>query len=258
MVKRSNIRLDEYTKRLWEERNKEVIKETAENIVSLKSGQGLTSPASELPLEELKLVQQHMHQTNLLNMAKALPEKKKDLILKKFFKHKRNQQVEVFVVNDRKPLHLLGKVNTVGRDFVSLITLKDRHWIPFSRIESAKIPYGLPEVSSAHQHFAYDEELRRNLITRFSETVASKDILIQQFFEETLQTNLQTWKDTRVQISTTNVDYTGKIVRSNDGIIELSRKKCIHTIPMKEITLIKTIRLFSFFTDLLRKNRSNA
>ncbi|MCK0472463.1 hypothetical protein [Halalkalibacter sp. APA_J-10(15)] len=255
-MKRSNIRLDEYSKKLWEQRKKEDIKESAENIVSLKNGQGLTSPASELPTEELKMVQQYMHRTNLLNLSKALPDRKKAMILRKFFKHKRNQQIEIYTLGEQ-PLQIIGKVNTIGRNFVTVTSLRDRIWIPFWRIESAKVPYGLPEVSSSHQHFVYDEELRKKLITRFSETVISKDVLLQQFFEETLETNLQTWKDTRVEIMTEDMEYIGKIIHSNDGKVEINGLKGSQSILLSDITLIKTVRFFHILTGLLRKKRSN-
>ncbi|MDT8861060.1 hypothetical protein N0O92_12525 [Alkalihalobacillus sp. MEB130] len=257
-MKRSDMRLDEYTNLLWQQRKKETINESAENLVSLKNGKGLTSPSSELPTEELKMLQQYMHRSNLINMGKALPEGKKALVLRKFFKHKRNQQVEVFVNTDKEPIHFLGKVNTIGRDFVTLITLKDRIWIPFANIESAKVPYGLPEVSSTHQHFAYDEKLRTKLITRFSETVANKDVLIQQFFEESLQTNLQTWKNTRVQVTTNDREIIGKIIESKDGKILLKCGKDQRAISINDIILVKTVRLFNFLSLLGKQNRQVA
>ncbi|WP_035178012.1 hypothetical protein [Alkalihalobacterium bogoriense] len=249
-MKQSDIRLDEYVEKLWEQRNKERVNESSENLVRLKNGEGLSSPGSDLPAEELKLVQQHIHRSNLFQLSKALPNKKKELILRKFFKHKRNQQVEVFIHSDpNNPIHIVGKVNTIGRDFVTLTTLKDRIWLPYSNIESANVPYGLPEVSSTHQHFAYDEELRNKLITRFSETVISKDVLLQQFFEETLETNLQTWKGTNVKVITQDTTYSGKIVQSKDGIVELKRRG---QIPLSEIKVLKTIRLSTMLMGFFR------
>ncbi|MCL7746112.1 hypothetical protein [Halalkalibacter alkaliphilus] len=254
-MKRSDIRLDEYSKLLWEKRRQEKINESLENVVSLQKGKGLTSPSSELPTEELKMVEDYMHRSNLLNMGKALPERKKFLVLRKFFKHKRNQQVEVYVENGTNPVQFLGKVNTIGRDFVTLLTLKDRIWIPFQTIESAKVPYGLPEVSSTHQHFVYDEELRTKLITRFSETVASKDVLVQQFFEETLRTNLQTWKHTRVQVVTRESEFIGKIIKSENDKVVVKSIKEERAIPLKDIIFIKTVRLFSLLSLLVKKQR---
>ncbi|WP_062049321.1 hypothetical protein [Bacillus sp. JCM 19034] len=176
--------------------------------------------------------------------------------MRKFFKHKRNQQVEIYTIGEN-PLQIVGKVNTIGRNFVTVTSLKDRIWIPFSRIESAKVPYGLPEVSSSHQHFVYDEELRKKLITQFSQTVIAKDILLQQFFEETLETNLQTWKDTRVEIMTEDMEYIGKIIHSNDGKVEINGLKGSQSILLSDITLIKTVRLFHVLAGFLRKKRSN-
>lgn len=256
-MKRSTMKLDEYTKRLWSQRKTEVIKESAENQVSQQTGKGLTSPVSDLPTEELKLVSQYMHRKNLINISNALPEHKKQLVLRKFFRHKRNQQVEVYLKIDDHVTHFVGKVNTNGRDFVILTTLKERIWLPFQYIESAKVPFGLPEISSAHQHFVYDEELRTKLITRFSETVAAKDVLVQQFFEETLETNLRTWKNTRVQVVTKTGEILGKMIASQNGALLLKGFKDQHSISLSDVVFIKHIRLLDFLSWTIKKKGLN-
>lgn len=255
-MKRSHMKLDEYTKKLQEKRGKEVITEKLENVISLREGKGLTSPTSDLPTEELKMIQQFMHRSNLIKLGEALPDrKKKHLVLRKFFKHKRNQQVEVYSENNRIAVCYKGKVNIIGRDFVTLTSLKERIWIPFDKIESAKVPYGLPEVSNAHQHVVYDDELRKKLIIRFSQTVAAKDALIQQFFEETLETNLQTWSGTRVLISTEKYEYHGKIKGSANGMVTIKNLKGEQVVLLSDISCVRTVRLFKLLSFFIQKKR---
>ena len=163
-----------------------------------------TSPASSLPLHELKMLQEYIHGANLQNLGSTLPNHKKQMILLKFFKSKRNQLVEVYSRNGEEVIHSVGKVHTVGRNFVMLKTLFTRIWIPFTSIHSAKSPFGLPDLPGTHQHVAVDEELRRKLLTNFGETVAGKEELKQKFYEASLETNLKTWKGTKLTI------YAGK------------------------------------------------
>jgi hypothetical protein len=131
------IRLDEYTKLLWEKRNQEETKEDIINEVNIKKEIGLTSPYSAMPTEELRLFIEYMEQSNLRSLAQVKPELKKPLMLKNFFKSKRNQQVEVYSKSGKSPIYTLGKVSAIGRDFFMLSNLKDRIWIPYSAIDSA-------------------------------------------------------------------------------------------------------------------------
>ena len=142
-------------------------------------------------------------------------------------------------------------MRAAGRDFVVLTTLTDRIWIPFSAIHSANVPYGLPDLSNTHQHLVIDDNLRHKLITQFGQTVSNKDVLVQQFFEESLETNMQTWKGTRVEIDVGDQTLAGKVLRSKDGLLTIKSFNTEQTISLKEITYIKTVRflqlLWPFF-----------
>jgi hypothetical protein len=235
-------RLDQYTAELWEKRRQETIEEDVVNQWSLQAGKGLTSPSGEMPSEELKLIQDNMMRQNLLSIGNALPDRKKVMMLRSFFKHKRNQLVEVFYKKDGIPERQLGKVNVIGRDFVGLTSLKERVWLPYRVIESANIPYGLPDISSTHQHIVFDEELRQKLLTRFGETVAGRDVLIQQFFEESLQTHLMTWRGSRVEVTVNKERLTGKIHRCEDGQLVLKKWGSETVIALGDITCLRTLR----------------
>ena len=107
-------------------------------------------------------------------------------MLKQFFKTKRNQQVVVSSVIKDVTVTTEGKVATIGRDFVMVTDLKKRIWIPYTAIESATIPFGHPTYSDSQQHFIYDNQLQQKLVLQFGETVAKREELIRQFFEESL------------------------------------------------------------------------
>ena len=131
---------------------------------------------------QLKMLQEYIHGVNLQNLGNHLPHYKKQLMLVKFFKLKKNQVVEVFSRDGEEVIKTVGKVNIAGRNFVMIKTLFTRIWIPYHAIHSAKTPFGIPDLPSGHQHVIYDVELRRRILTNFGETVSGKEILKQQFF----------------------------------------------------------------------------
>ena len=198
----------------------------------LEKDGGYTSPASSLPLHELKMLQEYIHGVNLQNLGAKLPHYKQQMILLKFFKMKKNQLVEVYSRNGEEVFHTIGKVNTVGRNFVMLKTLFTRIWIPYAAIHSAKSPFGLPDVPSVHQHNVIDEELRNKLLVNFGEVVSGKEVLRQQFYEELLETNLKSWKRTNLTI------YTDKIIRGQISEVSFG-KVLLKNAPKKEISIIK-------------------
>ena len=211
----------------------------------LKKEDRYTSPASSLPLYELKMLQEYIHGENLQNLGKHLPHYKKQMMLLKFFKYKKNQKVEVYSRNGNEVIHTLGKVNIVGRNFVMIRTLFTRIWIPYHAIHSAKTPFGTPDLPSGHQHVIYDEELRRKLLTNFGVTVSGKEILKQQFYEESLDTNLKSWQGTRFTIYADRL-MQGKLVNV------LKEKICIKSKQKQEISIdkinyMKQGRFISFF-----------
>ncbi|MFD2630077.1 hypothetical protein [Oceanobacillus kapialis] len=189
-----------------------------------------------------------MDRANIFHISQHNKKRGKLLTLRKFFKAKRNQQVEVYFSIGTESHYKQGKVSTVGRDFVMLTNLKERVWIPYTVIESANIVYGIPTFSNTHQHYLYDNNLRAKLLRQFGETVSKRDNLKQQFFEETLQTNLNTWKDTWVNIwFDEKVKKLGKISSSEENLtITMLGKK--EEIAFEEINYIETIRWFSLFS----------
>ena len=219
------------------------------NNPELKKDDRYTSPASSLPLHELKMLQEYIHNTNLQNLSTLRPNYRQQMILIKFFKSKKNQLVEVYSRNGEEVIHTIGKVSVVGKNFVMLRTLFKRFWIPFSVIHSTKSPFGIPDVPGTHQHNVIDEELRRKLLTNFGVTVAGKEALKQQFFEELLETNLKSWKGTKLKIFSNQV-IVGKIRDIHSGKVVLKDNR---SIPINKINFIQQLRFVSFFEKLFSK-----
>ncbi len=215
----------------------------------LKQEDRFTSPASSLPLYELKMLQEYIHGVNLQNLGSYLPDHKKQMMLLKFFKHKKNQLVEVFSRDGKEVIKTVGKVNIVGRNFVMIKTLFTRIWIPYQAIHSAKTPFGIPDLPSGHQHIIYDGELRRRILTNFGETISGKEILKQQFFEESLNTNLRLWLGTRVTIFA-GKPIKGKLTQILNNTIQIKDKKK-HEISINNINYVKQGRFISYFQRLL-------
>ncbi|MBP1155882.1 MULTISPECIES: hypothetical protein [unclassified Paenibacillus] len=202
-----------------------------------------TSPASPLPDYELKMLQKYIHDVNLQKLSESLPRQKKNLMLIKFFKHKRNQRVEIVSSIGAHKQHTLGKVANIGRDFVVLTTLWNRIWIPYRSIQSSNIPAGLPDVSNTHQHVVFDEQLRRRLLTQFGKTVGGHDILKQQFYEDSLQTSLQSWKGASVTVTANETMHSGKIVYAASGTLSLQNAKNRFDVNLRDVDYIKLRRI---------------
>lgn len=215
----------------------------------LKKDDRYTSPASSLPLHELKMLQEYIHNTNLQNLSTLRPNYRQQMILIKFFKSKKNQLVEVYSRHGEDVIHTVGKVSVVGKNFVILRTLFKRFWIPYSVIHATKSPFGIPDVPGTHQHTVIDEELRRKLLTNFGVTVVGKEALKQQFFEELLETNLKSWKGTKLKIFSDQV-IVGKVNDIHSGKVYLKDK---HSIPINKINYIQQFRFTSFFEKLFSK-----
>ncbi|WP_052737714.1 hypothetical protein [Bacillus sp. SA1-12] len=249
--------LNEYRKDLLERRMLEPRKEDIINDFNNQNGYGFTSPTSSKSTEETRLLMEYIDRANMFNISEKDEKRGKNLKLRKFFKSKRNQQVEIYFKCGSKSLYKEGKVSTIGRDFVMITNLKDRTWIPYSVIESANIPYGIPNYSNTHQHFLFDNNLRKKLVLQFGETVSKRDILKQQFFEETLQTNLQTWKETWVAVYLDEkTKRIGKISYSTNQQLTLHAFKEDEHVNLEEIKYIETIRFLSLFTHFLKNFHS--
>ena len=174
-------------------------------------------------------------------------------MLKQFFKMKRHQQVVVSSVIKDATIETEGKVATIGRDFVMLTDLKKRIWIPYSAIESATIPFGHPTYSDSQQNFIYDNQLQQKLVLQFGETVGKREALIRQFFEESLQTNLDTWKGLWVEVKTDQKTYFGKIKNTTKKELFITYFKKEEEIQLNEVRYLTTVRWFSVLRNVLVK-----
>lgn len=189
-----------------------------------------------------------MEQANLFNITKAFPSQRKPLMLKKFFKMKRYQQVEIYSQHGEEAVRTLGKVTAVGRDFVMITNLKDRIWFPYQSILSANIPSGIPNYSNSHQSFIFDNDLKRKLLYEFGQTVSKRDALIQQFYEETLRTNLNTWKGLWVKVHITDGTRSGQIADIRNNVLIIKSGKSKLDIDLEKINSIQSLRFLSFLT----------
>jgi ribosome maturation factor RimP len=252
------IRRDDYIKKLLQDRDREVVELDVINQRNISRGEGLTSPASAVSTEETRILMEYMEQQNLFNLTSTDKNRRKVLTLKKFFKKKRNQQVEVYSCSGQEVIYTEGKVTAIGRNFVMLSNLKDRFWIPYHAIDSANIPYGIPNYSNTHQHYIYDNDLRSKLLLQFGETVSKKEELFQQFCEDSIQSNLQTWKGSRVEVQTAEGrDFTGKILETKENKLYLKQAKDSFAIELDEITYIRSLRLLHMAKNLLKNSRKS-
>jgi len=218
----------------------------------LKGEERFTSPASSLPLHELKMLKEYIHGVNLQNLGKTLPHRKKQMMLLKFFKHKKNQRVEVYSRNKEEVIHTIAKVQSIGRDFVMLTTLFTRIWIPYHAIHSAKTPFGIPDLPNGHQHITYDQELRRKLLTNFGEIVSGKETLKQQFYEESLETNLKSWCGVRLTLQSNSLSGKVKLITSSKGKLRV-KANSEKEVPLNEVSYIKQNRFTSFLMEGILK-----
>lgn len=252
--KGKRLHLHEYRKELLERVKNEEKKEDIINEFNIKRGKGLTSPTTSTTTEETRLLMEYIDRANMFNISKHNEKRGKYLKLRKFFKAKRNQQIEIYAKCGSESIHKVGKVSTVGRDFVMITNLKERMWIPYSIIESANIPFGIPNYSNTHQHFLYDNNLRNKLILQFGETVSKRNLLMQQFFEESLQTNLEAWKETWVVAHLKGDEKKiGKILSCKDNKLVLSFFGESSHINLIDLKYVETIRIMTMFSYLFKR-----
>ncbi|PLT28554.1 hypothetical protein [Peribacillus deserti] len=245
------MRLNEYTKQLWAQREEEVIKSNVELELDWKAGGGLSS-TFEGSYEEIKAVQNFMDSQNLINIGKALPLKSKILYLRNFLQERRNQQVEIFYRKRGEAEWVTGRVVAVGRDFTVLISKGDRYWLPYPSIDVARTPSGYPVSDYSHTNMIYDNDIKNSLLLNFGETVSAKEALKQLFYEETLATNLQNWEGVRVTAWVENNEITGKIQHVSDSAnLVLKKGREIVKLPIVSISLIKTSSLLSSFVRFI-------
>ena len=236
---------------MQEEVEKSATKERTEE--QLTGSPSFSSPTSAVSAEETRILTEYIGQKNLFKVTSQDETRRKALILKQFFKMKRNQQVVVssFIEND-VAVTTEGKVATIGRDFVMLTDLQRKTWIPYTAIDSATIPFGHPTYSNSHQHFIYDNQLQQKLVLQFGETVAKKEVLVRQFFEETLKTNLRSWAGMWVEVKTADNLFLGKITETTKKELVLQLLKTQSTIPLSEIRYATTVGLIPLWKHVLK------
>ncbi|KIL51998.1 hypothetical protein [Jeotgalibacillus soli] len=245
---KTGLRLDEYTKDLWEKRESEIKKidpfyETAEK---------LSSPPGSWSSEIIRIFSEYKELANLLSVIEAIPDQKKSLILMNFFKMKRYQPVVVYSHVGEELESTTGRVSTAGRDFVLLTTINNRIWIPYHTIHSTNIPSGVPVYSNTHQYVIYDNNLKEKLLTNFGEVVSKRDVLIQQFFDETLRTNLRSWVGLWVKVETAEKTLYGKIIGTSDHELSVSLLDHKEEVDLRHIRKIVSTRFLPRLS-LLRK-----
>ena len=213
-----------------------------DNNPELKKEDRYSSPVSSLPLYELKMLQEYIHNGNLQNIVNSLPLHKKNLMLLKFFKYNRNQQVEVYSTQKTMNMKIVGKVNTIGRDFVLIKTLFQQIWIPDSTIHTSKVPFGSPNLSNSHQHMNLDDESRKKVMIHFGKEVSEKEDLRQQFFDQMLGSNLRYRKGSNLKVFTETNVVRGTLTDSKNNSLYLKRFGKEEKIPINQVQLIKQVR----------------
>lgn len=210
-----------------------------------------SSPTSAVSSEETRILTEYISQKNLFKITDQDETRRKSLVLKQFFKMKRNQQVVITSVNENDgAVTTEGKVATIGRDFVMVTDLQKRIWIPYTAIDSATIPFGFPTYTNSHQHFIYDNHLQQKLVLEFGETVAKKEALVRQFFEESLRTSLILWQGTWIEVKTDDKIVLGKIVEVTKTELFVQLFKTTNIIPLNQIRYVSTVGFFALLKKI--------
>lgn len=236
---KTGLRHQEYVKALLEKRKLE-----KRNIHPFHEiGDSITSPPSAVSFEENRLLTEYMEQKNIQLLSNSMPLLKKHLVLKKFFKMKRSQEVLIYTLKKNEDFaKTSGKVSAIGRDFVMLTNLVERIWIPYKSIKAANIPPGVPTFTNSHQYFLYDNDLKKKLLKSFGKTVSKRDALIQQFYEESLLTNLNSWSGVWVQVSTADYEVIGRIEGTTNKHLLLSNQTEIPWEAVKQISSLRFLK----------------
>lgn len=202
-----------------------------------------SSPASPLPVHELKVLQEYIHQQNLQIIGNVNPNRRKVIMLSQFFKSHKTQTVKVVRKSTHGTKEWLAKTDAVGRDFVILTNLFTKYWIPFHAIESAEQPFeqvNLPHQQ--HQQVVYDSELKQKLLLRFGKTVAQKEFLKQQFFDQTLAGHVKLLLKNRVTIETNSLRQKGILVNVSSQGIEWTHNGSTSSALWKDVHSIEKQR----------------
>jgi hypothetical protein len=174
-------------------------------------------------------------------------------MLRRFFHMKRNQKVVIYSESGEETICTIGKVSTIGRDFVMLTKLNERIWLPYHTTKSANILTGTPNFTNSHQYIIYDNDLKRKLLYNFGETVSKREELIRQFYEESLATHLQSWGSIWVKIRTDKETVYGKIQNADQDKLQISFLDKMIDVKLKHISSVRSIRLFSLLSLFEKK-----
>ncbi|MCM3782134.1 hypothetical protein M3231_04060 [Neobacillus mesonae] len=204
-----------------------------------------TSPASPLPLHELKVLQEYIHHQNVQIIGDVNPKRRNEIMLFSFFKSHKNQTIRLKKQSSNGTHELIAKTEAVGRDFVILTTLLTKYWIPYRHIVSADLPYDQVNVPhQQHQQMALDDDLKQKLLLKFGKTVSQKEFLKQQFFDQTLVGNLQILKNNRVSIETEKGRIKGKFTDVSSNGIEWLDRGIKSSATWNEVYCIEKQRFF--------------
>lgn len=219
--------------------------------------EGFSSPTSNTTTEENRLLMEYIDRKNLFRISDYDESFGRVLKLRKFFKIRFNQQVEIYSGLKTTPTYTEGKVTAIGRDFVLITNLRKRIWMPYHSIHSANIPFGIPNYTNTHQNFMYDNQFKKKLLNRFGETVSKRDVFRQEFFQETLKTNLQFWKDTQVHVYlNTGKQTSGRVLEVTNETLTLKSFNYEETLQLSIIHYIEKGRILSLLQYFKRKFRS--
>lgn len=210
--------------------------------------QNFSSPSSVYSSEEVRIYNEYRDHSNLMNIAKCVPDRKKVLFLKKFLKSKWNQEVTITLSSTQV---IEGKVGAVGRDFVMLWNSFRRIWIPYNSIRSSNIPIGYPTYTNSHLYILYDNRLRESLLSRFGETVAKRSELRNLFYEEALTTHLQSIIGVNIEIRGEK-QITGKLTECSKEGVKIRHRGYEYFIAFQDIKLIETKGFFNMIKGYVK------
>ncbi|MBP3952473.1 hypothetical protein [Bacillus suaedae] len=162
----------------------------------------------------------------------------RDLVLRKYFKSKRGLQVEILLYTGSIRKHQ-GEVDSVGRDFVCLVNGSKRKWIPYSTISGVK-PKKISGGIDAKKRLRESRINRLKSLTQFTNVNQDNELFSQTVALERLESNLHSFKNTRIIVEGDGVTSRGKIASCENGQLHLKSFKSETTIPLKEIRLIKS------------------
>ncbi|MFD2700575.1 hypothetical protein ACFSVM_08835 [Paenibacillus shunpengii] len=204
-----------------------------------------TSPASPLPLHELKVLQEYIHHQNVQIIGDVNPKRRNEIMLSQFFKSHKNQTVRVRRNSSTGIKESVAKTEAVGRDFVILTTLLTKYWVPFHSIVSADLPYEQVNIPHhQHQQMALDDDLKHKLLLKFGKTVSQKEFLKQQFFDQTLIGHLQILMKNKVIIETKNGRVNGRFMHASSNGIEWIERGVKGSAKWNEVYCIEKQRFF--------------